>query len=81
MYRIGVRDAKGIGDAMHNHFVKAKRDLEVLSTTHGTLELHITKVNYKANIWLLVDYVIMYLENIPTEIIGWQESTNGQESK
>ena len=33
-------------------FLKAKHDLEMLPPTHGSLELHITRENYQAKIWL-----------------------------
>ena len=57
-------------------FVKAKRDLDVLPPTHGALELHITRANYQAKIWLQADHVIMDLENKLTETIDlWQEGT------
>ena len=66
-------------DARHNLFVNAKRDLELLPTTHGALELHITRATHQAIVWLQEDFVIMYLEIIPTETIAWQEGTNGLE--
>ena len=47
--------------------------------THGALELHITRINYQAKIWLLANHVIMDLENKPTETIDWQEGTDGLE--
>ena len=54
--------------------MKAKRDIDMLPTTHDELELHITRANYQAKIWLQVDQVIRYLENKPTETIGlWQD--------
>ena len=55
--------------------MKVKRDLEVLYPTHGALELHITRANYQAKIWLQADHVIFNLENKPTETIGPQEGT------
>ena len=58
-------------------FVKAKRDLDVLPPFHGALELHITRANYQAKIWLQVDHVIVDLENTLTETIDlWQEGTD-----
>ena len=55
-------------------FVKAKHDLDVLPPTHGALELHITRANYRAKIWLQADHVIIDLENKLTETIDlWQE--------
>ena len=66
-----------IDDARHSPFVKAKRDLDVLHPTHGALELHITRANYQANIWLQADHVIMDLENKLTETIDlWQKGTD-----
>ena len=54
-----------------------KRDLDVLPPTHGALELHITRANYQAKIWLQADHVIMDLENELTETIDlWQEGTS-----
>ena len=53
-------------------FVKAKRDLDALPPTHGALELHITRANYQAKIWLQADHVIMDLETIDL----WQEGTD-----
>ena len=55
--------AKGNDDARHFLFVRAKRDLEMLPPTHGALEVHITRTNYQAKIWLQADYVIMDLES------------------
>ena len=75
LYGIGDKD-RGIGDARHSLFVKAKRDLDVLPLTHGALELHITRTIYQAKIWLQV-HVIMDLENKLTEGNDlWQEGTD-----
>ena len=77
LYGIGENDVRGIDDARHSHFVKAKRDLDVLPTTHGVLELHITMANCQAKIWLQADHVIMDLENKLTGTIDlWQEGTD-----
>ena len=51
--------------------MKAKRDLNVLPPTHGALELHITRANYQAKIWLQVAHVLRDLENKPTETIDF----------
>ena len=51
----------------------------MLPPTHGALELHITRANYQAKIWLQADYVIMDLENIPIDTLGWQKGTNRPE--
>ena len=51
LYGIGKKDVRGIDDARHSFFVKAKRDLDVLLLTQGALELHITRANYQAKIW------------------------------
>ena len=57
--------------------MKAKRDLDELPPTHGAIELHITRANYQANIWLQADHVLMDLENKPTETsVLWQECTD-----
>ena len=54
--------------------------LDVLPPTRGALDLHITRANNQAKIWLQADYVIMDIENKPTETINlWQEGTNGLE--
>ena len=77
LYGIGEKDFRGIDDARHSLFVKAKRDLDVLPQSLGALELHITRANYKAKIWLHTDHVIMDLENKLTETIDlWQEGTD-----
>ena len=74
LYGIGEKDVRGIDDARHSLFVKVKRDLDVLPPTHGALELHITRTNYQAKIWLQPDHVIMVLENKLSETIDlWQE--------
>ena len=74
---IGESDVRGIDDARHSIFVKAKRDLDVLPPTHGALELHITKANYQSKIWLQADHALMDLENKLTETIDlWQEGTD-----
>ena len=69
LYGIGENDVRGIDDARHSLFVKAKCDLDVLPSTHGALELHITRANYQTNTWLQADHVIMDLKNKPTETI------------
>ena len=75
--RLEKKDARGIDDARQSLFVKAKRDLDVLLPTHRALELHITRANYQAKIWLQVDYVIVILEKKLTESIDlWQEGTD-----
>ena len=75
VYGIGEKDVRVI-DAWHSHFVKAKRDLDVLPPTHGA-ELHFTRANYQTKIWLQADHVIMDLENKPTESIDlWQDGTD-----
>ena len=57
--------------------MKANHDLDALPPTHGALELHITKANYQAKVWLQADHVIMDLENKLTETIDlWQEGTD-----
>ena len=57
--------------------MKAKCDLDVLPPTHSALELHITRANYQAKIWLQTDNVIMDLENNLTETIDLrQEGTD-----
>ena len=76
LFGIGGNDARGIDDARHFIFIKAKRDLDVLPPTHGVLELHITRANYQDKIWFQADHVIMDLENKPTETIDLlQEGT------
>ena len=40
LYEIGEEDVRGIDDARHSLFVKAKRGLDMLPPTHGALELH-----------------------------------------
>ena len=76
VYGIGENDVRDIRYARHSHFVKAKRDLDVLPPTHGA-ELHFTKAKYQAKIWLQADHVIMDLENKPTESIDlWQDGTD-----
>lgn len=37
-------------------FKKAKKDLEMLPPTRGTLKLHILRANYKAKFWLQADH-------------------------
>ena len=53
---------RGIDNARHSLSVKAKHDLDVLPPAHGALELHITRANYQAKIWLQADHVKMDLE-------------------
>ena len=73
----GENDVRGIDDARHSLFVKAKHDLDVLPPTHGTFELHITRANYQAKIWLQADHAIMDQGNKLTETIDlWQEGTD-----
>ena len=55
LYGIGEKDVRGIDNYRHSIFVKAKRHLDVLPPTHGALELHITRANYQARIWLQAD--------------------------
>ena len=79
LYGIGENVVKDINDASCSLFVKAKRYIEMVPPTNDTLELHITRANYRAKIWLHADHAIMDLENKPFEFIGWQECTHGQE--
>ena len=61
----------------HSLFVKVKRELDVLPPAHGAKELHITRENYQAKIWLQADHVLMDLENKPTEYINlWQSGAD-----
>ena len=77
LYGIGEKDVRCIDDTRHSLFVKAICDLNVLPPTHGALELHITRANYQAKIWLQADHVIMDLENKLTETSDlWQEGTD-----
>ena len=77
LYGNGEKDARGIDVARHSLFVKVKRDLDALPRTHGALELHATKANYKAKIWLQAEHVIIDMENKLTETIDlWQEGTD-----
>ena len=48
LYGIIEKDVKGIDDARHSHFVKAKHDLEILPPAHDVIELHIARANYQA---------------------------------
>ena len=57
------KDVRGINDARHSLFMKAKRELDVLPPSHGALELLITRANFLAKLWLQPDHVIMDLEN------------------
>ena len=50
LYAIEDNGVKGIDNASHRLFVKAKRDLEVLPPTHNALELHIKRLNYQAKL-------------------------------
>ena len=77
LYGIVEKDIRCIDDARDSLFVKAKHDLDVLPPTHDVLELHITKANYQAKIWLQADHVIMDLEYKLTETNGFrQEGTD-----
>ena len=60
---MGEKDVRGNDDARQSIFMKSKRDLDVLPPTHSALELHITRANYQAKIWLQTDHVIIKLEN------------------
>ena len=68
---IGDRGVRSTDDAWHSLFVKVKCDQDVLPPTHGALEVHITRANYQAKIWLQADHdiEIMDLENKLTETI------------
>ena len=48
LYGIGENDVRGIDDARHSLFVKAKRDLDEMPPTHGALELQITRASCQA---------------------------------
>ena len=76
LYGIGEEDVRCIDNTRHILLMKANRDLDVLPPVHGALELHITRSNYQAKIWLQADHVIMDLANNLTEYIDlWQEGT------
>ena len=78
LYGIDENGVRGIDDASHSRFVKAKRDPDVLPPTQSALELHITRANYEAKFfWLEADHLIMDLENKPIETIElWKEDTD-----
>ena len=77
LYGIGEKGVRSICDARHSLFVKAKRNLDVLSPTHGALELFITRANIQAKILLQADHVSMDLENKLIETFDlWQEGTD-----
>ena len=58
-------------------FVKVNHDLDVLPPAHGASEIHITRANYQAKIWLQADHVIMDLEIKLTETIDlWKADKN-----
>ena len=79
LYGIGEKGVRGIDEASHSRFVKAKRDPDVLPPTQSALELHITRANYEAKIlWLEADHLIMDLEKKKTiETIDlWKEDTD-----
>ena len=46
LYGIGEKDVRGIDDARHSLFVKAKRYLDVFPPTRGAIALHSTRANY-----------------------------------
>ena len=50
LFEIGEKGVRDIDEAIHNLFVKAKRDLDVLPPNHNALELHITRAKYQVKI-------------------------------
>ena len=77
LYGIDGDDVAGINGAMRTLFVKAKRALEMLPPTRDALELHVSRANYQAKIWLDADKSIMDFDNIkPADTIGWTEGLN-----
>ena len=71
LYGIAEKGVRGIDDAWHSLFVKAKRDIDELPPTHGALEFHIARANYHAKIQLQAAHVKMDQENKPTDTIDW----------
>ena len=63
LYGISEEAAVGIDDASRNLFVKAKRPLEMLPPTRDALELHVSRANYQAKVWINADKAIMNLDN------------------
>ena len=59
---IGDRGVRSIDDAWHSLLVKVKCDQDVLPPTHGALEVHITRANYQAKIWLQSDHDIEIMD-------------------
>ena len=80
LYGISEEAAVGIDDARRSLFVKAKRALEMLPPTRDALELHVSRANYQAKVWINADKAIMDLDNNkPADTTGWQEGPNGLE--
>ena len=57
-------------------FDQGKVALEMLPPTQDALELHLSRANYQANVWLQADKVEMNV-NSPTRVLGWQRTTEG----
>ena len=57
-------------------FDQRKVDLEKLPPTEDALELHLSRADYQANVWLQADQVEINVDP-PTSVFGWQGSPDG----
>ena len=61
----------GVNKARARMFHQVKVALEMLPPTQDALELHLSRANDQANVWLQADKVEMNV-NPPTSVLGWQ---------
>ena len=68
--------SSGVDRARHDLFQKGKKALEMLPPTSDALELHMSRTNYQAKVWLQANKADVDVPD-PEETGGWQ-ATDGR---
>ena len=69
-------DATTVNIARCKMFDKGKVALEMLPLTYDALELHLSRANYQAKIWLQADKQTIMVDS-PGSVAGWQMNQDG----
>jgi len=70
----GTPDQRTVNHARLQLFGKAKKGLEMLPPTRDALELHATRANYQAKIWLQADQEHIDVSS-PTDTSAWRKES------
>ena len=75
LYKSEVVDS-GVDKARARMFDQGKVALEMLPPTQDALELHLSRANFPANVWLQADKVEINVKP-PTSVLGCQGTAEG----